>query len=89
MLSGIGIYLDSQPMRACTFEKGEGYYYLQHDMGRTMPAVGRFKITRQASSLTVLANVDVFHRTINTMETSANDVLLATAHASERLSRSM
>jgi hypothetical protein len=42
-----------------------------------MPAVGRIKITRQAGSLAVLANVDVFHRTINTVETSANDVLLA------------
>jgi hypothetical protein len=54
-----------------------------------MPAVGRIKITRQAGSLAVLANVDVFHRTINTVETSANDVLLATAHASEIMSRSI
>ncbi len=58
-------------------------------MGRTMPAVGRIKITRQAGSLAVRANVDVHVRTINTAETSANDVLLTTAHASERMGRSI
>jgi hypothetical protein len=47
-----------------------------------MPAVGRIEITRQAGSLAVLADVDVFHRTVNTVETSANDVLLATTYTS-------
>jgi hypothetical protein len=55
----------------------ERHWNLQHDMGGTMPAVGRIEITRQAGSLAVLADVDVFHRTVNTVETSANDVLLA------------
>ena len=61
----------------------DGERYLQHDMGRTMSAVGRIEITRQAGGLAVRANIDVYHRTINTMETSANNVLLTTAHASK------
>ena len=85
---GNGICLDSKPMRACTSENGR-YDYLQHDMRRTMPAVGRIKISRQAGSLARRADVDVFHRTINTMETSANNVLLTTTHTSERMGRSV
>jgi hypothetical protein len=54
----------------------ERHWYLQHDMGRTMPAVGRIKVTGQAGSLAVRANVDVYHRTINTVEASAYNVLL-------------
>lgn len=53
-------------------------------MGRTMPTVGRVKITRQAGSLAVRADVDVLHRTINTVETSTNNILLATADTSEK-----
>ena len=53
-------------------------------MGRTMPTVGRVKITRQAGSLAVGADVDVLHRTINTVETSTNNILLATADTSEK-----
>ena len=72
-------------MRASTFENESCESYLQHDMGRTMPAVGRVKISWQAGSLAIGTNVDVYHRTINTVETSANDVLPTTARASERM----
>ena len=55
-------------------------------MGRIMPAIGCVKITRQASILTVRANVD---GTINTVEPSANNVLLATVHTPEKIGRSI
>jgi hypothetical protein len=53
--------------------------YLQHDMGRTVPAIDLVKITWQAGCLTVRANVDVGRRTIDTVETSAHYVLLTAA----------
>jgi hypothetical protein len=58
-------------------------------MGRTMPAVGRIKVTGQAGSLAVRANVDVYHRTINTVEASAYNVLLTTAHVSKGMGRNI
>jgi hypothetical protein len=53
--------------------------YLQHDMGRTVPAIALLKITWQAGCLAVRANVDVGRRTIDTVETGAHYVLLTTA----------
>jgi hypothetical protein len=41
-------------------------------------------MTGQASHLTVPTNVDIYRRTIDTVEKRANNVLLATASTSEK-----
>ena len=66
-------------MRTSTFENESYDSYLQHSMLRMMPAVGCIKITRQAGILAIRANVDVHRLTINTVEKSANNVLMTTA----------
>ena len=43
-----------------------------------MPAVGRIKVARQAGCLAVRANVDVYRRTVDTVEARADNVLLTT-----------
>jgi len=43
-----------------------------------VPAVGCIKVARQAGCLAVRANVDVYWRTIDTVEARANNVLLTT-----------
>lgn len=53
--------------------------YLQHYVGGIMPAVGRIKVARQTGCLAIRANVDVYRRTVDTMEARANNVLLTTA----------
>ena len=53
--------------------------YLQHDVGGIVPAVGRIKVAGQAGSLAVRANIDVYRRTVDTVEARANNVLLTTA----------
>jgi hypothetical protein len=53
------------------------HWDLQHDVGGIVPALGRIKITGQAGRLAVRTNVDFYRRTIDTAETSANNVLLA------------
>jgi hypothetical protein len=57
-------------------------------VGGTVPTVGRIKIARKASNFAVPANVGVYRRTIDTAETGANDVLLATTPGSEEGDRS-
>jgi len=47
-------------------------------VGGTVPTVGRIKIARKAGNFAVPANVDVYRRTIDSAETSAINVLLAT-----------
>jgi hypothetical protein len=47
-------------------------------VGRIVPTVGRIKITGQTCRLAVRTNVDIYRQTIDTVETSANNVLLAT-----------
>jgi hypothetical protein len=51
---------------------------------RIVPAVGRIKVARQAGSLAVRANVDVYGHTVDTMEASADNVLLTAALISEK-----
>ena len=59
-------------------------HYLQHDVGRIMSAAGCIKITRQAGRLAVRADVDIYRPTIDTAESSAHNILLATASTSEK-----
>jgi len=49
-----------------------------------VPTVGCLKVTRQTGGIAVRANVDVYRRTVETVEASANDVLLTTAPRSEK-----
>jgi hypothetical protein len=56
----------------------------KHGVGGTVPTVGRTKIARKAGNFAVPANVDVYRRTIDTAETSANNVLLATTQEGDR-----
>jgi hypothetical protein len=65
-------------------ERDHSKRYLQHDVGGIVPALGRIKITGQAGRLAVRTNVDFYRRTIDTAETSANNVLLATTSPSEK-----
>lgn len=59
--------------------------YLQHHVGRgIVPAVGCIKVTRQADGLAVGANVDIYRRTVDTVEASTDNILLTTAPASEK-----
>jgi hypothetical protein len=61
-----------------------GKRYLQHGVGRTVPAAGPIKIARKAGNFAVPANVDGYRPTIDTAETSANNVLLTTTPPGQR-----
>ena len=84
MLSGVGILEYQSSARATRKLAVQRKGYLQHDVGRIVPTVRWIKITGQACHLTVRTNVDVYRQAVDTVETRANNILLATTPASER-----